>query len=670
MALDKLDLGELQVLDGIEKTIDDAQAKVDALFASYDIPKHITDNNDKLTYTLAKLGGDRAAREELRSKFEAAQKELDLTAKDMADDFINMNKLTNKYITEYENQIKASEEELKNRRETLTEANIKALEDEIAALTEKRKELVGDDGKGGKIAGELALAAKLKKELAELATRIKEIDKRLEEINKRLAELDKEMENAKTPEEMEKISAERDGLISEQSSLLKEKKEKSLEQKDKKEEHNVCSQRITDISNEATELGAEITNKTSQKTKMVNDLRLLDVAEAKLKEVKDELDKQKAEYLKTLEETEKRLNDRGLNVKAERLETAIESEEKKDEEIKEEDEPIVGAPEDKKDEQKDEKTDGKENKDSKDNKENKEDKSKSKGNAGQVFEPVAGGQPDKSENLPVITPEQRKQVNFDYIIGYTNDGIGLSSEDRLKRIQSDLGGRDYEAMIRAFHELKKSPIKLTKEERKKIKEVMAEDKKHLSETLKDLDVNKLTEIFDSVGMKMDKSKVKALHGSSFEGSEMLLDRIMNSKEGQSSYGIVNGFASMTSKEKGIWEDVVKSYSKSKDTMSEEQKADFEKYILTPIKFGTLQAESKEVCKGPVMRFFSKIGGDDTKMVDIRSAIAQADLSAGEEIVSQSKAKSFADSLKNQTVKNPPEPDMENKTGEEKGRDDR
>jgi hypothetical protein len=649
---------------GIEKTIDDAQAKVDELFASYDIPKHITDNNDKLTYTLAKLGGDRAARDELRQKFEAAQKELDLTAKDMADDFISMNKLTNKYITEYENQIKASEEELKNRKETLTDANIKALEDEITSLTEKRKELVGDDGKGGKIAGELALAAKLKKELAELATRIKEIDKRLEEINKRLAELDKEMENAKTPEEMEKISAERDGLISEQSSLLKEKKEKSLEQKDKKEEHNVCSQRITDISNESTELGAEITNKTSQKTKMVNDLRLLDVAEAKLKEVKDELDKQKAEYLKTLEETEKRLNDRGLNVKAERLETAIEPEEKKDEEIKEEDELIVGAPEDKKG---DEKTDGKENKDGKDNKENKEDKSKVKGCAGQVFEPVSGGQP---ENLPVITPEQRKQANFDYIIGYTNDGIGLSSEDRLKRIQSELGGRDYEAMIKAFNELKKSPIKLTKEERKKIKEVMAEDKKHLSETLKDLDVNKLTEIFDSVGIKMDKSKVKALHGSSFEGSEILLDRIMNSKEGQSNYGIVNGFASMTSKEKGIWENVVKNYSKVKDTMPEEQKADFEKYILTPIKFGTLQAESKEVCKGPVMRFFSKIGGEDTKMVDIRSAIAQADLPKGEEISSQTKAKSFADTLKNQTVKNPPEPEMENKSGEEKGRDAR
>lgn len=666
MALDKLDLGELDVLDGIEKTIDNAQLKVDELFAPYDIPKHITDNNDKLTYTLAKLGGDRAAREELRSKFEAAQKELDLTAKDMADDFISMTKLTNKYITEYENQIKASEEELKNRKESLKEENIKAIEDEIAALTERRKELVGDDGKGGKIAEELALAAKLKKELAELATRIKEIDKRLEEINKRLAELDKEMENAKTPEEMERISAERDGLISEQSNLLKEKKEKSLEQKDKKDEHNACSQRITDISNEATELSAEITNKTSQKTKMVNDLRLLDVAEAKLKEAKEELDKQKQEYLKTVEETEKRLNDRGLDVKAERLPESVEVDEKEEEKVKEEDELIVGAADENKDEQKENKE---EKADKKDNKENKEDKSKSKGNAGQVVEQVVE-QTGKAENLPVVTPEQRKKANFDYIIGYTNEGIGLSSEDRLKRLQSDLGGRDYEAMVRAFNELKKSPVKLTKEERNKIKEVMAEDKKNLSETLKDLDVNKLSEIFDSVGMKMDKSKVKALHGSSFEGSEILIDRIMNSKQGQSSYGIINGFASMTSKEKGIWEDVVKSYSKSKDTMSEEQKADFEKYVLTPMKFGTLQAESKEVCKGPVMRFFSKIGGEDTKMVDLRSAIAQVDLPKGQEIASQTKAKSFADSLKTQTVKYPPEPDMKNKNGEEKGRDER
>lgn len=668
MALDKLDLGEIEVLDGIEKIIDNAQAKVDELFTSYNIPSHITDNNDKLTYALAKLGGDRAAREELRNKFETAQKELDLTAKDMSEDFINMTKLANKYIIEYENQIKASEEELKNRKEALKEENIKALEEEITALTERKNELVGDNGKGGKIAEELALAAKLKKELAEIATRIKEIDKRLEEINTRLAELDKEMENAKTPEEMEKISAERNSLISEQSNLLTEKKEKSLEQKDKKEQHNECSQRITDINNEVTELTAEITNKNSQKTMMVNDLRLIGVAEEKIKGLKEDLVKQKADYLKTVDEKEKLLNDRGIDVKAERLPEVLEENEV-EQEVKEEDELIVDSTEENKEEQDEQKVEQEEK--IEDNNENKEEKSKSKnkGNPGQVFEQF-GGEPINAENLPVVTPEQRKKENYEYIIGYTNEGIGLSSEDRLKRIQSDLGGRDYEAMIKAFHELKNSPVKLTKEERNKIREVMTEDKKHLSETLKDLDVNKLSAIFDSVGVKMDKSKVKALHGSSFEGSEILIDKLMNSKQGQSNYGIVNGFASMTAKEKGIWENVVNSYAKAKDTMSEEQKAEFEKYVLTPIKFGTLQAESKEVCKGPVMRFFSKIGGEDTKMVDLRSAIANVDLSQDEETLSKTKAKSFADTLKNQTVKNPPEPDTKGKTDEEKDRDDR
>lgn len=629
----------VDVKNGLDARMKDADKKLNDLFSKYGVGEDVVGIDAKLAHAKFLAGSDADKRKEINEAVSKLRDELNLTNEGIVEDFNAMTDGARKDIKKLEDNIKETEEKYEKQlaeKENL-ENKIKDIDGEVALLNARKVELIGADGKGGTLAAEIENKRNETKKFDELTQKIKDNEKKMKEneaeIDKLKLEADDALNNgdqAKSDEIWAKIN----GLRGENTGLLKSNSDMKIEGEQIKANKAEIGKKITGIENEVASLDDNIKNKNEEKDHLQKNLNFLPKAADELKNLKDRYSKMREDYVKAVGEMEKSLNERGLKVKA------------KDLDVKEEDEPIVETPEDEKKEGK--KDDGKEDK-KEDNKNKKEDNTKT--NAGGA--PFVAGGPIQGENLPVVTPEQKKKANFDYIVGYSNDGIGLPSEDRLKRIQSELGGRDYEAMVNAFHELEKSPIGLTRDEKKQIKNMMEEDKDLLSNSIKDVDVDKLMDIFDTVGVKMDRSKVRDLHGSSFEGKEMLLDRIMNSKDGSSKHGIVNGFASMTSAEKGMWEDVINNYAKSKDTMTEEQRKEFEKYVLTPIKFGTLQLQSKELCQNKVSKFFSKIVGKDSKIADIRAAIANAELGQGEQLRSQTKSKNFTDDLRGGIVTDPP-----------------
>jgi hypothetical protein len=215
-------------------------------------------------------------------------------------------------------------------------------------------------------------------------------------------------------------------------------------------------------------------------------------------------------------------------------------------------------------------------------------------------------------------------------------------------------------MTKALNELAQSPIRLTRSEKKQLRSMIKEDRKTLAKTLSGLNQEKLTILLEMVDMDLSDKEIKALRLDSY--------KLDDSPSLQ--YGILDGFSGMTDKQKEIWRDAISKYGKVKDTLTQEQRDEFEQYILTPIKFGTLKNDVDRACQGRVARFFSKFGGVDTKLKDIKASIAEVELPVGEDIKSRSQAKSFTESLRSKTEKYPPEPEVRNNGDCNKDRDER
>ncbi|MDF2865455.1 MAG: hypothetical protein K0R72_264 [Clostridia bacterium] len=668
MAINTINLGETEIINKMQERINVAEEKLNNLFASYNIPDDITDNNTKLAYVLAQIGDDQTARQEMNKNFEDVQKEVQLTSKNIEEDFINMTNIANARVEKYAALIKEAEESFNKKvaEKENNENKIKGLNDEIKTLNDRKIELQGADGKGGKIAEEKANSVRAKDEAKTLAKKIADIDAKIKEIDEKIKKLEEANKNTNDPAELEKNAAEIASLQSERANLSKDRVELTSQYQAKEDEKSQYEANIRKLQNEVLDLDTEINAKAAEKNILENELRLMPIVGDELKQLKEEFEKQRQKYIDTVEATEKTLNERGINVKAAKIadlpevevaETpVVEGESVQENErvnVEGEDDPIVGQQQ---------VVGGEEPS----NKEKNKSKNSQQNNGYYYTQP---GEPAKEETLPVVTPEDKKKEKLDYILGYSNDGVGLSSEDRLKRIQSELGGRDYEAMTKAFEELKKSPVPLTKEEKNKVKEMMKIDKKNLAQTIKDLDPSKLEKLIAAAGIDMDKSEIEALYRKSFEDQSFWGKANNGFKDfGEASYGVLDGFTQMSDKNQSKWQEIIKGYAANKENMSEDEIKDFEKYILTPVKFGTLQAQSRDICKNKFFKLFTPPTSRKTE--DIRSAISEVELPEGQDIVSRSKAKDFTETLRGQTETYPPNPERGGKSNEDRNKDGR
>jgi|GEM_PF-3016129 len=651
MAIDQIKLVELDIINKLKSRLDAAEQKGNDVFSGYNIPDDVTDNNTKLSYALTEIGDDQTARNELRDKNLEAQKNLELTNKNIEEDFVNMTNLGNSRIEKYSDKIKALEEEYKTKtsQDENKKNEITSIDEEIKALDSKKAEIQGIDGKGGKIAEAKSKSVKAKDEAKDLAKRIFDIEAKIKEIDKKIEKLNEANKTTNDPEELKKNAEEIASLQGNKSILIKDRVDLAKQYQEKEDEKGQYEQNIRSLQGELLNLDSEIIAKSADKNTIQNELRLSPIVGNELKQAREEFESKKQNYIDSVDTMEKLLNERGINVKAKRIaDEPIVGEDESivaDEPIivKAEDEPIVKVePIVKAEDEPIVKPEPKVKQEPNKNKSEKEIKSNSN------VAPQDNGQyvPIQNENLPVINEGDKKRANLEYVIGLDNEGAILKSDERLKRIQGELGGNDYETIAKALEELKNSPAKLTKTEKNKIKNIMKADKKSLATTVKDMDVDKLDEILKSAGINMEKSKLTSLYKKSFEGQSMV-DRLNNGfKEyGEATYGILDGFTQMSDKHKSAWKEVIQSYSDKKDQMSPEDSKNFEKYIITPIKFGTLQQQSKQVCKSSFMKFFSN--NENKNLNDIRAAIVKS------EIPTKEKSNTFTDSLKDQTEQNPP-----------------
>lgn len=617
----------LSRINEFENRVNKAEVDLADIFKTYNIPNDVTDYNTKLKYALSEIGDDVAARDELKKKFADAQKAYEDRSKSIKEDFVDMVQIFNENLEKIDKEIKAEEEILKRdeAEKVEKEDRLKVIDLEIKALDEDKLRIGGADGENGQVGEEKAKSAALKKEQTNITKEIQKIEAEILKIDQEIAKLNEAMKNAKSQDEINKCSEDIAALEGKKSKFVSDKGELANQFQDKENLKREVEENIRNLKLEYSNKDSEISTKSTEKNKLESELRLLPSRGPELEKIKKEFESQKEEYQKAISKMQKLLADKGIDVKVE------EGEKGKD---------------------KDKQTE----KDS-----SKEGKSQSNGGS---YGPAGG--PSQTQTLPVIKPEDKNKANLEYITGYSSDGVGLSSEDRLKRIQSDLGGRDYEAMVKALTELKKSPVKLTKEDKYKIKDMMQTDKKNLAQTIKDLDTDKLVDLFKSVGINMSPKELKNLNYYSFDQKDK------DSEEyGNAGYGILDGFSNMSSDSKSKWEDVVKAYSKNKGNMSETEIKDFEKYVMTPLKFGTLHEQSKELYRNPISKAWSnfvvQLNGGTRSVEDIRSAIAEVELPEGEDIASRSKAKNFTETLRSQTQKEPKDTEYPPKTGEEKSR---
>ena len=610
MAIDTIKLDELDRIDKIKDRLDAADQKFNEIFATYNIPVDITDRDAKLSFVLAEIGDEQVARKEFRDKNTEAKKNFALASESISEDFMNMTELGNKKIQKYAEAIKAAEKDYEKQKllEETKKNKIVEIDAEIAGVNASKTEIQI------RITEAKSNSVKAKDEAKELTKKIAEAEAKITDIDTEIEKLNEANRNTNDPDELKNNAEKIASLQGQKTTLIQNRSELSTQHQDKETEKSGYEENIRSLKGDFLSLDSDVNDLSSQKNNLENELRLMPIVGEELRITKEEFEKKKEEYNKTVETMEKALTERGIDFKSRKPET----------------------PE----------------------KDNSKDNSKDKnttvpGNGGGY----GGGNgivtPPPASNLPAVTPEQKKRKNLEYITGYADNGVVLPSDDRLKRIQSELGGRDYEAMVKAFQELKESPVKLTRDEKNKLKEMMKIDQKNIAQTVKDVDPAKLTKLFDSVGIQMTELGLKGIHFLSYERPSKN-DENYGTKE----YGILDGFSSMTAPNKSKWEEVVKAYTKNKANMSPEEIIEFERCVMTPLKFGTLQEQTKEVCKNRFEKLFSR--GGNKQIADIRAAIAKAEVPEGEELSSTRKAKDFAESLKEMN-----EPNQSNNTREPK-----
>lgn len=193
---------------------------------------------------------------------------------------------------------------------------------------------------------------------------------------------------------------------------------------------------------------------------------------------------------------------------------------------------------------------------------------------------------------PAVKQASRNLINFNYIIGYLGENERMTKTDAMNRFKCEEGGKEFDKLHRAFQELNASIIKPTIDERNYLSKYMKEERNFLDLTTSDSDYSKkFTELVSVVGVKLGKQ------------GEKFCDLCFGSTNENS--GILAGFNGMKENELEKWQEIITAYGNKKGEMTEEQIVDFEKYIMTPTKFGLLNVESKKLCKSSLSRTFSK-----------------------------------------------------------------
>jgi hypothetical protein len=591
-------------LDNFEKRITDAETQINNIFNGYNIPADATDYNEKYSYVLSSIGDDQNKRKVFKVKFNEAEKSFREKTASLKEDFIFLYKQGNKNLEKLAAEIEAEEEILKKdeAEKSDNEERVKSLITEIEELNIEKEKIGGTDKKGGQIGAEIAECRRLDKENDNFKKEIAAIEAKIADIQKEIADKNEKMKNAKTKDEINQYFADISSLEGNIDKLNLDKGDLTTTLQNNYADKVNHENYIRDLERDYDGIVSQIGIRTSEKNGIDSQLRILSSRRPELDNMKKNLAGQVEKFDNTIEKLTKILSDKGIDVDLE--------------EINKED------------------SKGKEDKGEKeDKKEKAQSNSGNGGGYGGGYNTVT-----PKSDVPAVKPEDIKKKNYDYIIGYTDKGAGLTSEDRLKRIQSELGGRDYEAMIKAFTELKNSPIKLTRAEKIKLKETMLQDKKNLSENIKEINTDKIDELSRTVGIPMTKSELKGLYYYSYD------DKANN--------GILGGFDHMPKESKTKWEQVVQAYGKKKDGMSSKDIANFEKYVMTPLKFGTLHQQAKELYRNPISKTLSNIvvqfQGGNKLVEDIRSAIAEAEVPEGQSLKSKSDAMKFSDELKGLT----------------------
>ncbi len=651
---------ELERIARLNDRINKAGEIMDKLFEGYEIPADVTDFNVKLNYALSEIGDEQPRRGDFGKSFKEAQENYKMTQDNIKEDFISMTNLGNARIERTAKEIKDIQQKINSELglEEERKAKIVAIDKQIKDFDVRREEIVGPDGKTGLIAEEKAKANEAKNIASGYAKDIAAIDLEIKRIDEEIAKLteansktnDKEILNKNT-EEINRLFGEKNSKISERAELTKNRKDKQKEQRGHEEA-------IENLEGEVRNIDFEKNRLSTEKSIYENQSRLLPIYAEQLKKHLEEFEKHKSEYIKTVESTQKLLNEKGIDVKAAMIveEPVVEVKEPvethepiagEDELIVGQDEPIKGSqepeteivepgegvieseeeivePEEEVIEpeeeivqpEKKEKPAVEPEKKEKPVTEKRNDKNE-KGNQNTTTYVPSNEVPNK-EQLPAVTPEDKKKEHIKNV-------IGSSSEDRIKRLKDG----HYVDIVNDLKELNKRGVKLTKDEKKDIKNVFLEDKKFIAQSIRDIDLYKFEDILYSIGLKIsdnaDKKELKNLYKDSYEQKTLSQENGKNlDKYGNVNYGILAGFNHMDAHNKDLWIDISEKYAEAKPNMKEEEIEDFEKYVMTPLKFGTLQQQAKKMYTNPLKKVVSVVElqfqGGNKKFEDIRVAL--------------------------------------------------
>ncbi|MEG1705049.1 MAG: hypothetical protein RR290_00550 [Clostridia bacterium] len=243
---------------------------------------------------------------------------------------------------------------------------------------------------------------------------------------------------------------------------------------------------------------------------------------------------------------------------------------------------------------------------------------------------------------PAVKQASRNRKNYNYIIGYLGEGERMNKEDAMARFKGEVGGKEFEKMQRALQELNASIIEPSHDEKVYLKKIMLEERNQMNLLTSDSDYAKNFEkLTSSLGISFGKKGFEKFYKESF----MDLDQ---------GCGVLNGFSVMGTSCLEKWNKIIETYSKEKENMSEKQINEFEKYIMTPAKFGILHNQSKELCKNSIVKSVNRIKNnyfkkhesiDEDSKLSEKTALNNIRKSIIKIEVPEVKSQEFNDSLK-------------------------
>lgn len=456
--------------DKINDRITKCETELETLFSKpeYATPLVGVSYEEMADYVLMNMS-DIKKREAFNKEFTKAMRNAETNKKAIEEDFVNLTNKSLETMSAIKTKIDEAEVMIanieKDKERFKTEAD--EMTNLINQLQQEKAEIDAKLAPGGELDVAFANAEKAKLDLDKV---LQDILDEIKRVEAELVTVQDEIDNC-DPADRTKMK-----------DLIKRQKELNKEKGDLQDKHDLEQDKYVDINLNINQARNNITNamtassekqmkidetniKLNDKLKDINDI------ETKLPSMKQELEDDKLifadktkEYTDKAEEVQNKLKDKGIDIELGKVE-----------------ENEIPNPND-----------------------TNNAPTNNSGNGG-----GNGGGTSSRQTTPETTapaPVDNKRAALDYITGYSNSGVGLTDTERLDRIKSNLLGRDYEQMIMACTDLSHDDVKLTKEEKDNLKNVLLSDKEMIVKSMQSLDKGKFESLCDTLGIDVTDRK--------------------------------------------------------------------------------------------------------------------------------------------------------------------